>query len=54
MTLDKGKETKGTYRFDAPDPNAAIASVYVGKTAFEGGSAPERIVPTVAAADSDH
>lgn len=32
---------------DPSEPNAAIASVYVGKAAFEGRSAPERIVLTV-------
>jgi hypothetical protein len=36
VTLDKGKETKVTYRFDSPDPNAPITSVYVRKRAFEG------------------
>jgi hypothetical protein len=29
VTLEKSKETKGTYPFDSPDPNAAITSVYV-------------------------
>ncbi|HLH76787.1 MAG TPA: hypothetical protein VKV28_08280 [Candidatus Binataceae bacterium] len=52
VVLDKGKETKGTYRFDSPDPNAPITSVYVRKTAFEGGAVPERIVLTAASADS--
>jgi hypothetical protein len=47
VALEKGKETKGTYRFDSPDPNAPITSVYVRKTAFEGGAVPERIVLTV-------
>ena len=48
VTLNKGKETKGTYRFDSPDPNAPITSVYVRKSAFEGGAVPQRIVLTVA------
>ncbi len=47
VTLDKGKETKGTYRFDSPDPNAAITSIYVRKSAFDGGAVPERLVLTV-------
>jgi hypothetical protein len=45
VTLEKGKETKGTHRFDSPDPNVAITSVYVRKSAF--GAVPRRIVLTV-------
>ncbi len=48
VTLEKGKETKGTYRFDSPDPNASITSIYVRKSAFDGGAVPKRIVLTVA------
>jgi hypothetical protein len=51
VTLDKGKETKGTYRFDSPDPNAVITSIYVRKTAFDGGAVPTRILLTVAEAE---
>jgi hypothetical protein len=47
VTLEKGKETKGTYRFDSPDPNAPITSVYVRKSAFVDGAVPARIVLTV-------
>jgi len=47
VTLDEGKEIKGTYRLDSRDPNGLVASVYVRKTAFEGRSVPERIVLTV-------
>ncbi len=47
VTLEKGKETKGTYRFDSPDPNAPITSIYVRKSAFEGSAVPARIVLTV-------
>jgi hypothetical protein len=47
VTLDKGKETKGTYRFDSADPNAPITSIYVRKSAFDGGVVPKRIVLTV-------
>lgn len=32
VTLDKGKETKSTFRLDSPDPNAPITSVYVRKS----------------------
>jgi hypothetical protein len=51
VTLEKSKETKGTYRFDSPNPDAAITSVYIRKSAFEGGAVPERIVLTVAEAE---
>ncbi len=44
VTLEQSKETKGTYRFDAPDPNAPVTSIYVRKSAFEGGAIPKRIV----------
>jgi hypothetical protein len=44
VTLEKSKETKGTYPFDSPDPNAAITSVYVRESAFDGGAVPKRIV----------
>jgi len=52
VTLEKSKETKGTYRFDSPDPNAVITSVYVRKSAFDDGAVPKRIVLTVAEAGS--
>ncbi len=51
VTLEKGKETKGTYRFDSPDPNASITSIYVRKNAFADGPVPKRIVLTVAEAE---
>jgi len=38
VTLQKNKETKGTYRFDSPNPNAAITSVYVRESAFDSGA----------------
>ncbi len=47
VTLEKSKETKGTYRFDSADPNAPITSVYVRKSAFDSGAVPKRIVLTV-------
>jgi hypothetical protein len=43
VTLEQVKETKGTYRFDSPDPDAAVANVYVRKSAFGAGPAPRRI-----------
>jgi hypothetical protein len=48
VTLEKTKETKGTYRFDSSNPDAPITSVYVKKGAFDGGAVPKRIVLTVA------
>ena len=50
VTLEKSKETKGTYRFDSPDPNAPITSIYVRKTAFDAGKVPSQITLTVAEA----
>jgi hypothetical protein len=52
VTLEKSKETKGTYRFDSPDPNAPITSIYVKKSAFEGAAVPKRIVLTVQEAEA--
>lgn len=51
VTLEQSKETKGTYRFDSPDPNAAITSIYVRKSAFDGGAVPKRLVLTIAEAE---
>ena len=39
VTLEQVKETKGTYRFDSPDPDAPVANVHVRRSAFEGGPA---------------
>ena len=47
VTLEKSKETKGTYLFDSPDPNAAVTSVYVRKSEFDSGAVPKRLVITV-------
>jgi hypothetical protein len=52
VTLEKSKETKGTYRFDSSDPNAPITSIYIRKTAFDAGKVPPRITLTVAEAQS--
>jgi hypothetical protein len=51
VTLEKSKQTRGTYRFESPDPNAAITSIYVRKTAFDGGAVPTRILLSVAEAE---
>jgi hypothetical protein len=51
VTLEKSKETKGTYRFDSSDPNAAITSLYVRKSAFADGSVPSRITLSVTDAE---
>jgi hypothetical protein len=48
VTLEQSRETKGTDRFDSPDPNAVITSIYVRKIAFDGGPVTKRIVLTVA------
>ncbi len=47
VTLEQVKETKGTYRFDSPDPDAPAANVYVRKSAFGSGPAPRRITLVV-------
>ncbi|MGC8635079.1 MAG: hypothetical protein ACP5VP_10545 [Candidatus Limnocylindrales bacterium] len=47
VTLEQVKETKGTFRFDSPDPDAAVANLYIRKSAFEGGPAPRRITLTI-------
>lgn len=52
VTLEKSKETKGTYRFDSPDPNAPVTSIYVRKSAFGGSAVPSRIVLTVQEAEA--
>ena len=51
VTLQQVKETKGTYRFDSPDPEAPVANVYVRKSAFVSGPAPRWI--TLAIEESD-
>ena len=51
VTLDKSKETKGTYRFDSAKADAPITSLYVKKSAFDSGAVPKRIVLTVAEAE---
>lgn len=52
VTLEKGKETKGTYRFDSSNRDAPITSIYVRKSAFEGAAVPKRIVLAVNEAEA--
>jgi hypothetical protein len=47
VTLEKRNETERTHRFDSPDPNAPITSVYLRKSAFDSGAVQKRIVLTV-------
>ena len=47
VTLEKGKETKGTFRFDWPDPNTPITSLCVRNSAYEGSMVPKAIVLAV-------
>jgi hypothetical protein len=51
VTLEQVKETKGTYRFDSPDPEAAVTNVYVRKAAFGATPAPRRITLVIEAAE---
>lgn len=50
VTLEKGKETKGTYRFDSSNPDAPITSLDIRKSAFDG-PVPKRIVLTATEAE---
>ena len=51
VILEQVKETKGTYRFDSPDPDAAVPNVYVRKSAFGDASAPRRIALVIEEAE---
>lgn len=46
VALSFSKETPGTYRFDATDPDAPITSLYVRKSGMPDG-APKSITITV-------
>lgn len=46
VKLNFTKETPGTYRFDAADPNAPITSLYIRKAGLPPG-APKAITVTV-------
>jgi hypothetical protein len=43
VRLVQGKETKGTYRYENDEADAAITTLYIRKGAFAGGSAPRAI-----------
>ena len=38
-----GKETKGTHRYEAEDPEAAVTTLYVRKASFDGAQVPQAI-----------
>ena len=40
VTLTLGKETKGTYRYENVEPDAAVSTLYVRKSAVEGKPPP--------------
>ena len=42
IKLAIGKKTKGTYRYEA-EPDAAITTLYVRKSAFDGENPPQTI-----------
>lgn len=46
VTLTKNRETKNTYRFDDPNEDSVIPSLYVKKSAFPNGQ-PDSITVTV-------
>lgn len=46
VTLTKNRETKNTFRFDDPNEDSLIPSLYVKKSAFPNG-APESVTVTV-------
>jgi len=47
VSLLHTKETKNTYRFDSPEDDCPIPSLYVRKSAFKGGTVPESITVVV-------
>lgn len=46
LSMNKGKETKGTVVYTAPQ-DAQITSVYIAKSAFPDGNFPAQITVTV-------
>lgn len=46
VNLNMSKETKNTFRFDDPDEDSPIPSVYIKKSALKDGP-PESITVTV-------
>ena len=53
IALTLGKETKGTYRFENDDNEAAVSTLYVRKDAFKGEKPPQSIRLLVEAAEPD-
>lgn len=47
ITLPVNKETKGTFRFETLDDNAAVSNVYVKKSAIPAGMKPTAVRITV-------
>ena len=43
VTLMLGKETKGTYRFESEDQEAAVSTLYIRKETFGGAKPPQSI-----------
>ncbi len=43
VRLTKGKETKGTFRFEAEDAEAVVTALYVRKSAFAGSAVPKTV-----------
>ena len=51
VRLHLTKETKGTFRYDTDDQDAAIRSQYIRKSVFGNGKAPASVVVTVVAGE---
>jgi hypothetical protein len=47
VVLNQSRETKGTWFFEASDPNSPITSLYIRKSAFGGKPAPLTITVEV-------
>lgn len=43
VVLNVVRETKNTFRFEAEDETAPVALLYVNKSVFEDGKAPDQI-----------
>ncbi len=50
IRLRAEKETPGTQRYAADDPNAPVRFIYLKKVAFTGSDVPKVITVTIAAA----
>lgn len=49
IRLRAEKETPGTQRYEADDPNAPVRFIYLKKAAFAGGDVPKAIKLTIVA-----